>query len=360
MLITTFLLQFPEIEQHRRFESNVINSLFQSISKHCSNIADLRIDKCKLTPKILSKLEPLQETLTRLELSACSLGDLPNLHDILSTLTILKLIDVSNVGEIIQHAFPNLVDFSICNSHTLKDEHLIGFVEQNAQLTTFGVRCCRHITHNIFVPIATHLTALLDLHIQFDKNSHSGTFDQYPLNVRNLQKLALVGFRHLSTYLDKMAPQNENLRAIELHDRIMDDQMANVINCISSYKRVNVLEFYETPINRKNLMQIAKNAPQLVELMLNSNSTEMDFDFDALIRLTERCKHLTTLKLNTNRAKILKFNCETLYRFVTTVEKRTDGAARKINIYSRNSIDVQVPKDHFVVYRDRLKLVTRM
>lgn len=239
------------------------------------------------------------------------------------------------------------------------NEHLIRFIRRNRQLTEFDVRYCPNITQRIFERIGTHLTNLTELHIHFDKDQYTGTFDQYPLNVRNLQRTSLVGFKHLDTYLNQMAESNQTLNAVEIHDQKDDKQIAKLIDCIGHYKNIDTLEFHETHINDEHLAQMAKKMPKLKELNLNSNSCEMNFSFDALIRLADACKQLTLLKLNTRRAKTLQLKCETLHGFVDVIESRQMGSAKKICICSRDSIHVKVPRGHLDTYQQMLKLELR-
>lgn len=348
-----------EIE-HGQLQSNVIKVLLKSICKHSAKtLTCLRFDKVTFTPKILSCLRPLRQTLNKLVLYGCDLYELPNLFRNFPNLNVLELFRSSINPEVIQFAFPNLREFSVCSSRQLKNDNLIEFIRQNPQLTAIDVRYCRFITEDIFEAIGHHLTTLSELHIEFNKNSYTSQYQQFPLNVHNLQRLSLVGFLHLDTYLNEMAPNNSQLQSIDLHDLNDENQIKNVIDCIGQYKNITRLQFHGSRITSKHVQQIARKVPKLMEIMLTSNSVEMFFDFKALVGLVDNCKELTVLKLTTPRVKTLLFNCETLHEFVDVIGKRTEKSKKTVYIYSRDSINIKVPTDHLVIYRNFLKIETK-
>lgn len=65
-----------EIE-HGPFEQQLIYSLLKSISKYCcKSVTDLRLEKFKVTPRIMKCLQPLQQILKQLTLYECDLNRL--------------------------------------------------------------------------------------------------------------------------------------------------------------------------------------------------------------------------------------------------------------------------------------------
>lgn len=341
-------------------QSTVVISLLKLIIKYCKkSLYDLRLSKIQITSKILLCLRPIQPKIQRLELHACILEkQFSNIFTGLTNLMVLRLSYVAISPESIHHVFPNLVHFSIYCSRTVENQHLTEFIELNPQLSVFDIRYCRHISHHIFEPIGKHLPNLSELHIRFCQK-YSGSFKQFPLNVKNLRQLSLVGFRNLETYLSGMVENNQQLSTLELHDQNLDESVVNVINCIGMYSNIRTLELNQASLTRQHLTLIARNAKNVREMKLSTNSNQMHFGFDALVSLADSCKQLTVLELNTRRAKTLQFTCESLHGFVDVLESRPNESSRKLRIKSRDSIHVKVPQNHLVMYQHLLKLETQ-
>ncbi len=299
-----------EIE-NGHFESNVINILKLICGHSAKTLTCLRFHRIKFTSKILSYLRLLRPTLNQLNLNDCNLYELPNLFRNFTNLAVLGLNRSSIDPKIIEHSFPNLRELKIYNSRRLKNENLIEFIRLNPQLTVFDIRYCQFITHDIFGTIGVHLAMLSTLHIHYNRKRYAGTYQQFPLNIYNLQTLSLVGFVHLDTYLNEMAPHNVRLNSIEIHDLDDENQTKNIIDCIGQYKHITRLVFVQSRITSKHVQQISRKVPQLMELILHSSSVDIRFDLNALVGLTDNCKQLSVLKLETGGTKTLLFDCQT-------------------------------------------------